>query len=268
MNSAAISALAARQTAELEARRLAIKAPAGAEAMTAQGQAPADLDHGPQEQQAPAVPVISKADALAAKAKLLKGLAKEIKAADADAVKAMRAGLQAARIAGQKLLEAKKLVAHGGFETWRSANLPTVSERSCQVYMRIAKRFAFIEADAAAAGVEVDALSIDHADKLLRLPSPKKAGEPKGSSNPEPIVGSTETPFAVAISEKPAYAGTTVAATITPPGAKVVEVADAAIEIMEQVEDVSAWDADAKATIKNRLSVMVKQATRVLALLA
>jgi hypothetical protein len=79
----------------------------------------------------------------------LANLAEQINAAHAAATSALTQGLQHAITTGRLLIEAKKAVPHGEWLSWLAANC-TVSERTSQAYMRVAKGFGGIGDEAKA----------------------------------------------------------------------------------------------------------------------
>jgi phage N-6-adenine-methyltransferase len=83
--------------------------------------------------------IVRPADALAE-------LAGRINAEHSEALAAARASLTHARNAGQLLLEAKKQCGHGQWLPWLEANV-RFSDRTANAYMRVAKRWADLEAN-------------------------------------------------------------------------------------------------------------------------
>ena len=77
----------------------------------------------------------------------LQNLAMQINAEDCACKESARASLQHAINAGKYLLEAKAICAHGTFGNWLNQNC-TVSERTAQVYMRIARGLPMLESKA------------------------------------------------------------------------------------------------------------------------
>lgn len=72
----------------------------------------------------------------------LKQLQTDIESNDALSVNHSKAALNLVIKAGGILIEAKKLVKHGGWEKWVSANVPTISKRTAENYMTLAKKAA------------------------------------------------------------------------------------------------------------------------------
>lgn len=89
--------------------------------------------------------------------------------------------LQRARKAGVYLLEQKRRIKHGGWLPWIAENCPRISDRTAQVWMKIAKNWDEIRKNAGTADIALDALSIDGAMKLLK---PVKA---QGEGSPEEV---------------------------------------------------------------------------------
>jgi hypothetical protein len=77
----------------------------------------------------------------------LRNLAREIKQHHESFEKGLRTSLSHAREAGDKLLEAKKLLGHGNFSDWVEKNC-AVSLRTAQKHMRIAQRWSELDAKA------------------------------------------------------------------------------------------------------------------------
>jgi hypothetical protein len=69
----------------------------------------------------------------------LSDLAARINAEHEAAVVAIKRGIEHSIAAGELLLEAKAKVGHGNWLPWLKANCPTVSERTAQLYMRLAR---------------------------------------------------------------------------------------------------------------------------------
>jgi len=63
------------------------------------------------------------------------------------AVEGWQSSLLHANAAGKHLRTAKRQTRHGNFKGWREQNCPEISERTAQVYMRIAKRWKELEHD-------------------------------------------------------------------------------------------------------------------------
>lgn len=91
---------------------------------------------------------------------------------------AARQSLQHAMRCGDLLLQAKRECGHGKFSPWLADNFPG-SKRTAQVYMRLAKNRATVEAKSAESAL----LSIDEAVKLL--------AEPKGPQIEIPALDGT-----------------------------------------------------------------------------
>src|SRR5919199_137181 len=70
----------------------------------------------------------------------LPALAGEIEAAHRRCKAGVREALDAALAAGRALIEAKELVPHGQWQDWLNANVPEVSVRTAQRYMRAAEK--------------------------------------------------------------------------------------------------------------------------------
>jgi hypothetical protein len=100
-------------------------------------------------------------------------LAGEIVAAHEAACLAARAGLDHARRAGELLMQAKAEVQHGEWLGWLALHCPAISERTAQVYMRIAREWPELEAKAQ----RVADLPVRHAIALLAERSDSSEGE-------------------------------------------------------------------------------------------
>jgi hypothetical protein len=96
-------------------------------------------------------------------------LAQRINAECTAALTAARTALEHARRAGELLVEAKAACGHGQWLRWLEANVP-LSRRTAQGYMRLATRWAQLEAKAQAPAL----LTIDEALKLLGAPPEDK----------------------------------------------------------------------------------------------
>jgi hypothetical protein len=79
----------------------------------------------------------------------------------AIAQSAQQSALQHARRCGELLLQAKRQIPHGGWETWREANLQ-LSSSTASLYQRVAQNWERLEAEGVAD------LSLREADRLLR----------------------------------------------------------------------------------------------------
>ena len=107
----------------------------------------------------------------------------EHEAAESHARKAIedvRASIERARNAGDKLLLAKAHVAHGQWLPWLAANCPKVSIRRAQEYMRVAREWPALQAKYA----DSAHLTIDGALALLAAPTPEPL--PPVSAPPPP----------------------------------------------------------------------------------
>lgn len=96
----------------------------------------------------------------------LTSLADQINAAHLEVEQSYRRALQAAYVAGQALLEAKRRLNHGEFLPWLSANCQ-FSERSAQRYMAIAQHWEPLQLESKSATVAD--FGIREADKEIRL---------------------------------------------------------------------------------------------------
>ena len=74
-------------------------------------------------------------------------LAAQINAAHDDACRAAQSAVAHARRAGQLLIEAKAGLAHGSWLSWLGEHCPTISERTAQAYMRVARDWPVLEAN-------------------------------------------------------------------------------------------------------------------------
>src|SRR6266498_1251367 len=74
----------------------------------------------------------------------LADLAARINAAHESVAGALKSGIEHAIVAGEALIEAKAKVPHGEWLAWLKANC-TVSERSAQAYMRVARGIGGLE---------------------------------------------------------------------------------------------------------------------------
>lgn len=75
-------------------------------------------------------------------------LAADIRESHEAAIAAGRSALEHARCAGELLVEAKRQVGHGTWLVWLRDHCPTLSARTAQVYMRIAREWPALEAKA------------------------------------------------------------------------------------------------------------------------
>lgn len=123
------------------------------------------------------VATVTAADAQA-ETRDLSNLARRINAAHSKMQNAMRAGLEHAIEAGALLIEAKAAVGHGGWLPWLDQNC-TVSPRTAQAYMRVARNVPKLKAKSATVAHLTlrDALSkmASHATLIARLPAPATA---------------------------------------------------------------------------------------------
>lgn len=78
----------------------------------------------------------------------LSSLAREINIEHEAALFHVRSGFIHARLAGELLLKAKASVPHGAWLPWLAEHCPTISDRSAQGYMQVAKRWPELEAKA------------------------------------------------------------------------------------------------------------------------
>lgn len=83
-----------------------------------------------------------------------------------------RRALEHARMAGTLLRQAKDEIGHGGWLDWRNANLE-FSERTAQVYMRIAEKWDELEQKCKEKAQDFADLGIEQASKLLADPKPE-----------------------------------------------------------------------------------------------
>jgi len=106
-------------------------------------------------------------------------LAAEIQREHAAVGEAAARGLQHALAAGDGLLEAKTAVAHGEWASWLAANVPGLSARTAQLYMRLARnrdrlnpqRVAHLTLRAAAALVSKPGAPIATPEPVATLPT-------------------------------------------------------------------------------------------------
>jgi hypothetical protein len=103
----------------------------------------------------------------------LADLAERINAEHEQAVAALRSGLEHARTAGELLLQAKGQLTHGGWLPWLKEHC-TVSTRTAQLYMRVAKRWPELE-EGASNAQGLAHLTLEDADRLLASPRPEKS---------------------------------------------------------------------------------------------
>jgi hypothetical protein len=101
----------------------------------------------------------------------LERLATEINQEHAAFESVLRAGMAHALRCGDLLMAAKKLVAHGGWLPWLAANC-TVSERTAQAYIRVARHRAELE-EKSATGVA----DLSFREGLRLLAEPTQADE-------------------------------------------------------------------------------------------
>ena len=105
----------------------------------------------------------------------LSTLAEQINAEHRQAVAALNDGLEHAHRGGELLRQAKAQCPHGGFSEWLRKNFEG-SERTAQMYMRIAKRWPQIEE---AKAQRIALLTYSGAIKLLTAPKPARKAELK-----------------------------------------------------------------------------------------
>jgi hypothetical protein len=115
----------------------------------------------------------------------LTNIARDIAREHALAQEAAASALEHARACGELLIEAKGIVAHGGWGAWLGEHFPA-SARTAQRYMTIAERWE----ELAAKTTRVADLPIREAARLLAEP---KTDEPAGES-PEIPAGAGEVP--------------------------------------------------------------------------
>jgi len=97
----------------------------------------------------------------------LQDLAERINEEHDNCERSLRQGLQHALNAGGLLIEARSLCPHGAWATWLEDNT-TVSQRTAQLYMRVARGLPVLEAKAQ----HVADLSLREAVALLAEPAP------------------------------------------------------------------------------------------------
>lgn len=100
-------------------------------------------------------------------------LAAEINAAHEAARRAARTTLEHAISAGERLLEAKAAVRHGDWLTWLAENV-TFSDRTAQVYMKLAKHKGVIDTKSATAA------DLTVAGAVAEITVPKASNTPSG----------------------------------------------------------------------------------------
>lgn len=106
-------------------------------------------------------------------------IAAEIIAAHKAANTAARSALEHARVAGEKLIEAKANIGHGQWLPWVAEHLPMITERTVQNYMKVATHWGDLEKRNGVSGLPLrDVL------KLLAEPKVKTAAadDTSGSS--------------------------------------------------------------------------------------
>jgi hypothetical protein len=91
------------------------------------------------------------------KRKTLDELAAQINAEHDECIAAFKRGLDHAMRAGDLLIQAKALVGHGKWMPWFRKHCPRMSERTAQVYMRLARHRAQVES-AGPAGLTIDSV--------------------------------------------------------------------------------------------------------------
>jgi hypothetical protein len=96
-------------------------------------------------------------------------LAVRIRQENEQSIMSARTGLLHAKRAGELLQKARKEVAHGKWTTWVEANC-SMSARTAQVYMQLAKRWSELDTKAQ----RMTDLTINAARELLAKPKPKK----------------------------------------------------------------------------------------------
>jgi hypothetical protein len=107
------------------------------------------------------------------KRKALDALAAQINAEHDECTAAFKRGLDHAMRAGDLLIQAKALVGHGKWLPWFREHCPYMSERTAQVYMRLARHRTQVES-AGPAG-----LTIDGVLATLAWPSGWEDGQPE-----------------------------------------------------------------------------------------
>ena len=78
----------------------------------------------------------------------LQSLAAQINDAHGNACRAAQSAITHARRAGELLIEAKAGLEHGSWLSWLGECCPTISERTAQAYMRVARDWPTLEAKA------------------------------------------------------------------------------------------------------------------------
>ncbi len=107
-------------------------------------------------------------------------LAPSIVLAHLDVERHARGALEAARRAGELLLRAKAGIEHGQWLPWLAANVPGLSARTAQGYMRIAARWPELEKRNAVAHVPLrEALALLAEPPRERLPDIESARLPE-----------------------------------------------------------------------------------------
>ena len=104
----------------------------------------------------------------------LPALAAAINAEHAAVGEALKAGLSHAIRAGELLIEAKALAGHGEWLPWLAANCATISERTAQAYMRVARLHPDLLGKSATGVAD---LSFREAVKLLAEPAETRTVE-------------------------------------------------------------------------------------------
>ena len=125
----------------------------------------------------------------------------EHEAAESHARKAIedvRAYIEHARAAGDKLSLAKAHVAHGQWLPWLAANCPKVSIRRSQEYMRVAREWPALQAKYA----DSAHLTIDGALALLAAPTPEPLPPVSAPPAPPPAPPPANPPQKVSLVEK------------------------------------------------------------------
>jgi Protein of unknown function (DUF3102) len=98
----------------------------------------------------------------------LADLAMRIRAAHTEVVASTKNVIQRALACGELLNEAKaKKTKHGEWLPWLRANCPDISERTAQVYMKLARHKAQVEAMLQTKSADVADLTLDKADQAL-----------------------------------------------------------------------------------------------------
>ncbi len=105
----------------------------------------------------------------------LVSLATEINAEHEAACRAAQSTIEHVRRAGELLIEAKDRQGHGNWLGWLAAHCPTISERTAQAYMQVARHWPELEAKAPRAA------DLPLRGALLLLAEPTAASEPAGA---------------------------------------------------------------------------------------